>query len=405
MPKLLQINVTLGNGSTGRIAEQIAEKATLHGWDCYMAHGGRYVGKSQFPAFQVSSKYDNYIHAVEGEFLGRHGLGSYLSTKRFVEKIKEIKPDIIHLHNIHGYYINYKVLFEYLAESNIPLVWTLHDCWSFTGHCTHFENGGCEKWKTECGDCPLMMAQYKTRFIDRSRKNFLLRKSLYEKLNNVTIVPVSHWLENYVSQSILGRFPIHVIHNGIDLDVFTPTENTIREKYGIPKDKTLVLGILGSGFDVEKGRMEFMRLASDEEVQIILIGLTDQDKEGLPDNIIKMGRTGSQKELAEYYTAADVLLNPTYNDTFPTVNLEAFACGTPVITYRTGGSPEAIDENTGIVVEKGDYDGIVAAIKEVKQKGKASYAKACRERAEQFFNKDERYEEYVQLYENILKNK
>lgn len=404
MPKLLQINVTLGSGSTGRIAEQIAEKAKAHGWDCFMAHGGRYVGKSDFKAIQVSSRFDNYIHAIEGEFLGLHGLGSYFSTRRFVKKVKEIKPDVVHLHNIHGYYINYKVLFEFLAESQIPLVWTLHDCWSFTGHCTHFENGGCEKWKTECGKCPLMMAQYKSRLIDRSRKNFLLKKSLYERLSNVTIVPVSNWLENYVSQSILGIFPIHVIHNGIDINVFTPTKDNVRKRYGISKDKTLVLGVLGSGFDVEKGRREFVQLASDESVQIILIGLTDKDKEGLPESIIKLGRTRSQKELAEYYRAADVLLNPTYNDTFPTVNLESIACGTPVVTYRTGGSPEAIDEHSGIVVEKGDYDGIVAAINEIKQKGKTSYGVACRERAEKYFNKDERFEEYVRLYEkNVLK--
>lgn len=402
MPRLLQINSTLNSGSTGRIAEQIAMKAKEHGWECYHAHGGRYVGKSQFPAIQVSNKYDNYVHAFMGEYLGLHGLGSLIATKRFVEKIKVINPDVIHIHNIHGYYLNYKVLFEFLAETNTPVVWTLHDCWSFTGHCTHFENGGCEKWKTECGDCPLMMAQYKSRLIDRSKKHFLLKKLLYSKQTNVTIVPVSHWLENLVKQSILKRFPIKVIQNGIDLGVFKPTENKIRERFDIPEDKVMVLGVLGSGI-VEKGKKEFIELSKQDDLQIVLVGLTDKDKIGLPDAIIQLGRTNSQAELAEFYSAADVMLNPTYNDTFPTINIESLACGTPVVTYKTGGSPEILDANTGIVVEKGDVNALRQALDIIKKKGKGFYSQACRERAVKLFNKDERYEDYVQLYENILK--
>lgn len=404
MPKLLQINATLNSGSTGRIAEQIAMKAKEHGWECYHAHGGRYVGKSLFPTIQVSSKYDNYVHALMGEYFGMHGLGSSISTKHFVEKIKEINPDVIHLHNIHGYYLNYKVLFEYLAEAKTPVVWTLHDCWSFTGHCTHFDNAGCYKWKTECGDCPLQMAQYKSRLIDRSRKNYLLKKQLYSNLTNVTIVPVSHWLENIVVQSILKRFQVRVIQNGIDLSVFKPTENKIREKFDILDDKFLVVGVLGSGFD-EKGKEEFVELSKQDNLQIVLVGLTDDDKKGLPNNIIQLGRTSSQSELAEFYSAADVMMNPTYNDTFPTINIEALACGTPVVTYKTGGSPEILDENTGIVVERGDVHGLKKAIEIIRANGKQSYTRSCRERAVKHFNKDERYEDYVQLYENILKKK
>lgn len=403
MPTLLQINATLNSGSTGKIAEQIAITATKHGWNCFLAHGGRYIGKSQFKAIQVSSKMDNYIHAFKGEYLGLHGLGSTFSTKQFVEKIKVLKPDIIHLHNIHGYYLNYKVLFEYLAQAKTPVVWTLHDCWSFTGHCTHFDNAGCEKWKTECGNCPLQMAQYKSRMVDRSKKNYLLKKKLYSKLSNVTIVPVSYWLGDLVSQSILKQFPIRIIQNGIDLNIFKPTPNGIREKLGIPKDKLLVLGVLGSGF-AEKGKNEFIELSKRDDVQIILIGLKGDDLNGLPVNIIKLGRTSNQAELAEYYTAADLLLNPTYNDTFPTINIEALACGTPVVTYRTGGSPEILDENTGIVVNKGDYDGIVNAIEAIKNNGKKRYIEPCRERAVKHYNKDERFEDYVRLYENALSN-
>ena len=309
---------------------------------------------------------------------------------------------MIHLHNIHGYYLNYKVLFEYIAESKIPIVWTLHDCWSFTGHCTHFDNAGCNKWKTGCGECPLQMAQYKSRLIDRSRKNYLLKKQLYSNLTNMTIVPVSHWLESLVEQSILKRFQVRVIHNGINLSVFKPTENKIRERFNIPENKMMVLGVIGSGFD-EKGKDEFVELSKQNNLQIVLVGLTANDKIGLPDNIIQLGRTSCHAELAEYYSAADVMLNPTYNDTFPTINIEALACGTPVITYKTGGSPEILDENTGIVVEKGDMSGLRQAIDTIRSIGKSSYSQPCRERAELYFNKDDRYEDYVRLYEDLIK--
>ena len=402
MPKLLHINTTLNTGSTGRIAEQILKMASADGWECYYAHGGRYVGKSEFHSIQVSSKWDNYLHAAEGEFLGRHGLGSVNATKRFVETLKEIKPDIIHLHNIHGYYINYKILFEYLSEAKIPIVWTLHDCWSFTGHCTHFDNAGCRKWESCCAHCPLLMAQYKSRLIDRSRKNFLLKKDLYSNIENMTIVPVSNWLGQFLPDSILKAFPMRTIHNGIDLNVFRPTENSIRERYGIPEDKTIVLGVLGSGFDVEKGRKEFIALANQEQYQIITVGVSSKQAKELPDNIIVVSRTTNQHELADFYTAADVLLNPTYNDTFPTINLEALACGTPIVTYCTGGSPEAIDEKTGIVVKKGDIRGLIDAIDEVKRKGKKHYSEACRLRAESLFDKDKCYKAYLELYSSLL---
>lgn len=402
MPRLLQINATCNWGSTGRIAEQIADNASKVGWDCIMAHGGRYVCKSKYTSVQVSSKIDNYIHAIKGEFLGRHGLGSTIATKKFVRIIRDMQPDIIHLHNIHGYYLNFQVLFEYLAESKIPIVWTLHDCWSFTGHCTHFEMAGCKKWQTGCNHCPLMMAQYKSRIIDRSSKNYILKKKLYEHLFNLTIVPVSMWLGNLVSQSILGRFPVRVIPNGIDLDVFKPQSSTIRNDLNIAKDKTVLLGVVGSGFDEEKGKKEFVELAKHSEYQIILVGLSKKEAKDLPANIIVIERTSNQKELAKYYTVADVFLNPTYNDTFPTTNIEAQACGTPVVTYRTGGSPETIDLSTGFVVEKGDIKGIINAIETIRTSSSTSYSLACRERAEILFNKDERFMDYIKLYESLL---
>ena len=404
MPTLLQINTTLNSGSTGRIVEQISLLAKSKGWDCYIAHGARYVNKSQIKSIQIGTKFENLIHAGLGEFLGLHGFGSTLATYLFIHKIKKLKPDVIHLHNIHGYYLNIKVLFDYLAKRNIPVVWTLHDCWAFTGHCTHFELKGCEKWKTECGDCSLLMAQYKSRFFDRTRKNYLIKKGLYAKQNNLTIIPVSGWLSNLVSQSILKQHTIKVIYNGIDLNSFKPTPSDVKVRLGISDDKKMILGVVASGFGMEKGKREFIEYSKNSKYQIVIIGLADKDKRDLPSNIICINRIHSQAELAEYYTVADVFLNPTYNDTLPTTNLEALACGTPVITYRTGGSPETLDANTGVVVPQGNIEAMAKAIEFVISNGKKYYAKACRERIEKLYNKDERFEDYIILYNELLQH-
>jgi len=404
MPTLLQINTTLNFGSTGRIAEQICLMAEDQGWNCYIAHGARYVNPSRIKTIKIGTKYGNVLHAIKGEFLGRHGFGSTLATYRFIKEIERIKPDVIHLHNIHGYYLNISVLFKYLAKTDIPIVWTLHDCWSFTGHCTHFEAEGCNKWKTECGKCPLLMAQYKSRIFDKSKKNYLEKKRIYSRLNNLTITPVSYWLGNLVRQSILKGHAIKVINNGIDLNIFKPTDGKIKERLGIGKEKKMILGVVSSGLIDEKGRQEFIQYSKEQSFQVVLVGLSDKDKKGLPSDIIVINRTNDQIELAEYYTAADVFLNPTYNDTFPTTNIEAIACGTPVVTYMTGGSPETIDDNTGIVVNQGDKEAMIIAINIVLQNGKDYYKTACCTRAKALYDKNERFRDYIKLYEEIMNN-
>lgn len=401
MPTLLQINTTLNSGSTGRITEQISLMAQRRGWDCYIAHGGRYVNKSQFKSIQISAKTDNIFHAIKGEFLGRHGFGSTRSTKKFLNQIDKIQPDIVHFHNLHGYYLNIEILLSYLSKKNIPIVWTLHDCWAITGHCTHFENYGCYKWKTQCEKCPLLMAQYKSRLFDRSKKNYQKKKELYLSLGNLTLVPVSYWLGGIIRESILGGHSIKVIRNGIDLDSFKPTDNNVRSKLNIPYDKKIILGVVASGF---KGKKEFIELTKNVRYQVVVVGVNKEWMKGLPNNIICVERTNNQQELAEYYSSADVFVNPTYDDTFPTTNLEAQACGTPVVTYKAGGSPETIDENTGIAVERGDFTALQNAIEEIIINGKNHYSIACRERAEKYFNKDERFMDYVFLYEELVRN-
>jgi len=401
MPKIIQINTALNCGSHGRIVEQISRVAADRGFDTTIVHGARYLNKSQFADIQTTTKNQERLNGVRSLLFDAHGLGLKCATKSLIVKLKEIKPDIVHLHNIHGYYLNYKILFDYLAESGVPVVWTLHDCWSMTGHCSQFENYNCDKWKTQCYDCQHLMDWYPKSIIDRSKRNFELKKQCFTSVKNMTIVPVSHWLEDVVKQSFLAKFPIKVINNGVDLSLFRPCRDT--SNVSAIGDKFTILGV-ASNWDDDKGVKEFVQLSQNPDYQAIMVGVNDKLSKQLPDAIMKVARTNSQEELAKYYSMADVFVNPTYKDTFPTTNLEALACGTPVITYKTGGSPESITPETGIVVEKGDFGQLCEAIETIRKNGKICYSESCRERAEKFYNKDDCFKDYIDLYENILDN-
>ncbi len=402
MPTLLQINVTANAGSTGRIAEEIGLKAIASGWDSYIAYG-RNERPSVSKLIRVGNDMDVKLHGIQTRLFDRHGLGSKKATIEFIKKTETIKPDIIHLHNIHGYYINYPVLFSFLQKIKIPIVWTLHDCWSITGHCSHFTYIKCEKWKTQCHSCPQKSSYPASYFLDRSKKNYILKKDLFNSVSNLTFVPVSNWLSDLLKESFLQNYPIKVINNGIDTKVFKPYENSdFRDKYGL-KGKILLLGV-ASIWGQKKGLNDFIELSKqlDSHCRIVLVGLTTKQIQQLPKSIIGITRTENIQTLAEIYSTSDVFINPTYEDTFPTTNLEALSCGTPVITYKTGGSPEAIDDLTGIVVERGNIKQLIKAIEQVRKNGKEHYTDACRNRAIQYYNKDDRFEDYISLYNEIL---
>ena len=400
MPKIVQINTALNCGSHGRIVEQISHVGAGRGYYTTIVHGARYVNKSQFADIQTTTKSQELLNGIKSLLFDAHGLGLKCATKSLITKLEEIKPDIVHLHNIHGYYLNYQILFDYLTKSNVPVVWTLHDCWSITGHCSQFENYNCDKWKTQCHDCQYLMDWYPKAVIDRSRRNFELKKQSFTSVKNMTIVPVSHWLEDKVKQSFLSKYPIKVINNGVDTLSFRPTEGS-GEIFS--NHKFTILGV-ASQWDNDKGVQEFIKLSQNPDYQVIMIGVNEKLSKQLPDAIVKVAKTNNQDELAEYYSLADVFVNPTYKDTFPTTNLEALACGTPVITYKTGGSPESITPETGIVVDKGDFEQLCTAIEVIRKNGKHYYSTNCRERAVNFYNKDERFKDYIDLYENILDN-
>lgn len=403
MKKLLQINTVVNSGSTGRIAEEIGQMAIKAGWESYIAYG-RNERPSSSKLIKVGTNKDIKLHGLQTRLFDRHGLGSKGATTDFIRQIEKIDPDIIHLHNIHGYYINIEVLFQHLKKVNVPVVWTFHDCWPITGHCSHFMFVKCDKWKIGCYKCPQKTRYPASYFIDRSKKNYVLKKELFNSLSNLTLVPVSQWLSSVLKESFLQKYPIKVINNGINTEVFKPSDGSaFRTKYSLD-DKFILLGV-ASIWDERKGLKDFIELSKllNSDYQIVLVGLTNKQIKQLPENILGIERTESVEGLAEIYASSDVFINPTYEDNFPTTNLESLACGTPVITYETGGSPEAIDESTGIVVEQGNINKLVDAINQIKSNGKQYYSDACVSRAHRLYKKEDRYKEYIDLYEYLLK--
>jgi len=404
MMKILQISIEVNSGSVGRIAEQIGEKIIANQWESYITFARNNLpSKSQ--TIRIGNRFDILWHGVMTRIFDNHCFESKSATKKLISQIKEIKPDIIHLHHLHGYFINIDILFNYLSSANIPIVWTFHDCWSFTGHCAHFEYVNCAKWETQCYKCPQTNEYPKSLIFDGSRKNFLQKKRLFNSVNNMTIVPVSNWLGNLVERSFLKDHHVEVIQNGIDLEVFKPKESKskIISKYNLQEKDFIILGV-ASTWEYKKGLDYFIKLSEllTEEHQIILVGLKEEQIKKLPKSIIGIRRTENTGELADLYSAADVFVNPTLEDTFPTTNLEALACGTPVITFNSGGSPETLSDKTGIVLFKKDVSSLIDAIQVIKSNTKKQYEKECRDRAIKLYDKDQKFENYITLYKKIL---
>lgn len=398
--KLFQINITANWGSHGKIAEEIGRLAISEGWDSYVAYG-RLANPSKSQLIHIGSIWDERWHGVKSMLFDSQGLSSVSATRKLIGEIEQIKPDLIHLHNIHGYYINYPILFDFLKSYNKPVVWTLHDCWCFTGHCTHFEYDGCFKWKTGCDNCQFKHVYPSSLLVERSKRNYELKNMYFTSLNNLTLVPVSDWLGNHLRESFMKDQKIQVIHNGIDIGVFKPYD--VQRK----NEEFEILGV-ASNWKMRKGLPDFIELRKilHENYHITLIGLSKKEIGNLPDGITGLERTNNVDELVSYYNKADVLVNPTYEDNFPTINLEALACGTPVITYKTGGSPEAIDETTGIVIEQGKVQDIADGIKKMcNDANKIDVRKFCRERAEKLYDQSNCYKAYIDLYKSLLGGK
>lgn len=398
LKKLLQINVTANWGSTGKIAEDIGRVAIADGWESWIAYG-RGQPTSESNLIRIGNDWDMRWHGAQSRLFDNHGLASKCSTKKFVEQIKELSPDIIHLHNIHGYYLNYSLLFDYLKSWGGPVVWTLHDCWAFTGHCAYYDYAKCDRWQTECHDCPQLRSYPASLWLDRCNKNYRDKKNAFLNCPNLTLIPVSIWLKGELSHSFLKNYSSITIHNGIDINVFRP----IQQK-SIVTDKKVILGV-ASVWDKRKGLDEFIKLREKlpEEYIIILVGLSQEQISSLPKGITGIRRTENVEELVGLYNMSDVFVNPTLEDNFPTTNLEALACGTPVITYNTGGSPEAIDKETGFVIECQDIDSLYQKIIEICSNTTISTIK-CQQRATLLYDKSITFKRYIDLYKTLLES-
>lgn len=408
-PVVLQLNVTANWGSTGKIAEQINLVAQRQGWETFIAYGRNCIS-SQSKLIRVGSMLQVYEHYAEYRLFDNDGLASRKATKQFVKILGEINPDIIHVHNIHDHWINYRILFEALNALDKPIIWTLHDCWAFTGGCPHFVTMQCQRWKDEtCGEgCPLKQQALCRRFFEKTRKHFELKRSLFVANENLTVVPVSYWLEGFVRQSFLKDKKIQTIHNGIDLGLFTPSPNDlILEKHGLLQGK-YVIGV-SNVWDDSKGLNDFIALRRllPPEIMIVLVGNKRGRSGIIPSGVADIPYTESVAELAALYSSALVFINLTYQDNYPTTNLEAMACGTPVLTYQTGGSPEAVTPETGWVVEQGDIADvarIVECLWKCDSDSLTAQREVCRMRAIQEFDKDKCFAEYMELYGKALRS-
>ena len=400
MKKLLQINTVINTGSTGHIAESLGKLAIDDGWDSYIAYG-RKTSSSSSKQIKIGVQFDIIWHVLITRLFDFHGLANCRSTKELICKIEKINPDVVHLHNIHGYYVNYKFLFEYLAKTGKPVVWTMHDCWAITGHCAYYSFANCLMWQTKegCKHCPQKKSYPSCKFFSNANFNFRCKKKYFNLLSDkqLTIVTPSKWLSDEIGKSYLGHYPRKVIYNGINTEIFKPYvfDNT--------HCKNIILGV-ASVWDERKGLDDFIELSKliDEEYEIVLIGINDKIIKKLPKNIKGITRTENKEELAKWYSRSLCYFNASVEETFGMTCAEAQACGTPVIAYNSTAIPETFSAKTGILVEARNVKEVYEAIKTIKTNGKVFYSSECRKLVVSKFNEKDNFKQYIKLYELLI---
>lgn len=365
--KVLLVNSVYGSGSTGRICAQLAAALSAEGHTCCAAYGrGAPKPVAGETLLRIGTDADVRTHGAATRLLDRHGLASTGATRRFVEAARRFDPDVIHLHNIHGYYLNYEVLFDFLRACGRPVLWTLHDCWAFTGHCAYFDAVRCDRWKTGCGSCPQRGAYPASLASDGSKRNFARKAAAFSGLERLTLVTPSQWLADLARQSFLGDYPAVVIPNGVDTSVFRPqSESAVRA--ALPAGLTPGRYLLGvaNEWEPRKGLKDFLVLSerlSGTGLQLLLIGLSEAQMRTLPPTVYGLRRTDSPAALAALYSGCAAYLNLTYEENYPTTNLEAAACGADVITYASGGCAETLQPRSA-AVPTGDLDAVEALVR------------------------------------------
>lgn len=392
--KVLQIDVNCKSGSTGKIAYDLHTQLVKDGHTSAVCYGrGEKINEPNI--FKFGYDWETKIHAALTRITGLTGCYSYFSTKRLLKFMRAFKPDVVHIHELHAYFVNLKPVINYLKENNIKTVWTFHCEFMYTGKCGHAYE--CEKWKTECGQCPHLRDYPKSLFFDFTKKMFNDKKKLLSDFENLTIITPSQWLADRVKQSFLGDKDIQVIHNGVDTEnVFYPRSfDHLKKKHHLTNEK-IVLAVAPDLMSKNKGGRCVVELAErmrDENVKFILIGVEDLN-EKFPDNVIVLGRTDNQIELAEYYSMADVFVICSERENFPTTCIEAICCGTPVCGFDTGGTKETMPNNYENFSQYGDLDILkVSILKNFKRTLKINlfYYK---------YSIYDMYAKYLKIYEN-----
>lgn len=351
--KILIINRNIGTGSVGRIVKDLYTGIIENNDECKLAYvDGNTDGIKSEDLYKICNNVEIKKHALFTRMFGKTSTYSVSTTRNLINFISAYKPDIIHVHAFYGYYINMEMLMEYISANNIYLISTLHSCWDITGHCCYFDLIGCDKWENGCFDCHNIKS-YPRSYIDNTAYNFSHKAKLYEVVERCTIVVPSKWMHNLVRQSHLSKKHCKVIYNGIDLSKFNCGGKTKKDK--------IILSV-GNGWGKRKGFDDLLELDTvlPEDIKLVVIGVTKKQSKMFSKNVVCIERTDSVKSLIEWYSKATVLFNPTYEDNYPTVNLEAIACHTPVATYDTGGSPETLKEmKYGKIIKRRDYVSLI----------------------------------------------
>ena len=351
--KYLFINSVAGFGSTGRIAAEACRELMKDGHQCVLAFGRDKANCDGIPTVQIGTALDCKVHGLRTRLLDDHGFGSRTATRKFLKWVEGYDPDVIWLHNIHGYYIHIGELFSWLRTCGKKILWTLHDCWAFTGHCAYFDFVGCDKWKTGCRNCPQKGSYPASAGLDGSYRNYERKKQLFTGIPNLSLVVPSYWLEARVKQSFLKEYPVQVVYNTINREIFRPTESSFRQEYGL-EDKKIILGV-ASVWDARKGLKDFIALSHllDDRYKLVLVGLSREQIAALPEAILGLPRTNSMQQLAEVYSAADVYVNPSTEETFGMTAMEARCCGTEAVVYENTACEEIVNQFGGIAVPRG----------------------------------------------------
>ena len=360
--KYLFINSVAGVGSTGRIVAETCRKLQSQGHSCVIAYGREKANCDDLETVAIGSSLDYKLHGVLNRITDRHGFYSRRATQKFIAWVRQYDPDVVWLHNIHGYYLNLELLFSYLKESGKTVKWTLHDCWAFTGHCAYFDFARCDKWKTGCHSCPQKKEYPATLLFDSSCRNYEDKKRLFTGLADVQLYVPSRWLARRVEQSFLGCYPVEVVYNTVNTEIFKPTPGSFRQEHGL-EEKKIALGV-ASVWDRRKGLEDFVTLAGklSGDWRIVLVGLTPEQAQKMPPNILCIPRTNSAAALAEIYTAADVFVNLSVEETFGMTTLEALKCGTKPIVYTDTACEEVVQEYGGVAVARFDWDALINAM-------------------------------------------